>query len=73
MNKRFEIFLFILPFCLMYTIVNGSDYGVNTNAQSLIIEKLKTHHTVFLGTTLRKPAILQFLSKLILCFTPSPP
>ena len=66
MNKRFEIFLYILPFYLMCTsIVNGSDYGVNTNVQSFIINKLKTHHIVFLGTTHRKPAILQFLSELI--------
>jgi len=66
MNKRFEIFLFIIPFYLICTsIVNGSDYGVNTNAQSYILEKLKTHHIVLLGTTHKKPAILKFLSELI--------
>jgi len=66
MNKRLEIFLFILPFYLMCTsIVNGSDYKVNTNAQSYIIKKLKTHHIVFLGTTHKKPAIHKFLSELI--------
>lgn len=66
MNKRFEIFLFIILFYFIFTsIVNASDYEVNTNAQSYIIKKLKTHHIVFLGTTHKKPAILQFLSELI--------
>jgi len=66
MNKRFEIFLLIIPFYLICnSIVSGSDYKVNTNAQSFILEKLKTHHIVFLGTTHKKPAILQFLSELI--------
>ncbi|MBW2608207.1 MAG: hypothetical protein JRD05_11295 [Deltaproteobacteria bacterium] len=66
MNKRLEIFLFIIPLYLICTsIVSGSDYRVNTNAQSFILEKLKTHHIVFLGTTHRKPAILQFLSELM--------
>lgn len=66
MNKRIEIFLFIILFCLAFTsIVSGSDYEVNTNAQSFILEKLKTHHIVFLGTTHKKPAILKFLLELI--------
>jgi len=66
MNKRLEIFLFIIPFYLICTsIVSGSDYKVNTNAQSFILEKLKTHHIVILGTTHRKPAILKFMSELI--------
>jgi len=66
MIKRFKIFLFIIPFYLICTsIVSGSDYKVNTDAQSFILEKLKTHHIVFLGTTHKKPAILQFLSELI--------
>jgi len=66
MNKRLEIFLFIILFYLAFTsIVSGSDYKVNTNAQSYIFEKLKTHHIVLLGTTHKKPAILKFLSELI--------
>ncbi len=66
MNKRFEIFLFIITFYLMCTsIVNSVEYKVNTNAQSYIIKKLKTHHIVFLGTTHKKPAILKFMSELI--------
>jgi len=66
MNKRLKISLFIILFSLAFTsIVNGSDYKVNTNAQSYILEKLKTHHIIFLGTTHRKPAILKFLSELI--------
>jgi hypothetical protein len=66
MNKRFEIFLFIIPFYLICTsFVSGSDYKVNTNAQSFILEKLKTHHIVFLGTTHKKPAILKFMLELI--------
>jgi len=47
------------------SIVNGSDYGVNTNTQAYILEKLKTHHIVLLGITHKKPAILKFLSGLI--------
>jgi len=66
MNKRLEIFPFIILFYFAFTsIVSGSDYKVNTNAQSYIFEKLKTHHIVFLGTTHRKPAIFQFLLELI--------
>ena len=66
MNKRFEIFMFIIPFYLICSlVVNGSEYEVNTNAQSFIIEKLKTHDIVFLGTTHKKPAILKFLLELI--------
>jgi hypothetical protein len=66
MKKRLEIFLFIILFYLAFTsIVSGSDYGVNTDPQSYILEKLKTHHIVFLGTTHKKSAILQFLSELI--------
>lgn len=66
MNKRLEIYLFVILFYLAFTsIVSGSDYKVNTNAQSYILEKLKTHHIVFLGTTHRKQAILKFLSDLI--------
>ncbi|OEU78258.1 MAG: hypothetical protein BA873_06115 [Desulfobulbaceae bacterium C00003063] len=66
MNKRFEIFLFIILFYLICTsIVSGSDYKVNTNAQLFILEKLKTHHIVFLGTTHKKPAILKFMLELI--------
>lgn len=66
MIKRFEIFLFIILFCLICTsIVSGSDYKVNTDAQSYIIKNLKTHNIVFLGTTHKKPAILKFLLKLI--------
>ena len=66
MNKKLEIFLFIILSCLVFSsIVSGSDYKVNTNVQSYIFEKLKTHHIVFLGTTHRKPAILKFLSELI--------
>ena len=66
MIKRFEIFLFIILFSIVFTsIVNGSDYEVNTNAQSFILEKLKTHHIVFLGTTHKKPAILKFMLELI--------
>ena len=66
MNKKFEIFLFIIPFYLICTsIVSGSEYEVNTNAQSYIIEKLQTHNIVFLGTTPIKPPVLQFMSGLI--------
>ncbi len=66
MKKRLEISLFIILLCLAFTsIVNASEYKVNTNAQSYILEKLKTHHIVFLGTTHKKPAILKFLSELI--------
>jgi len=66
MIKRLEISMFIILLSLVFTsIVSGSDYAVNTNAQSFIIEKLKTHHIVFLGTTHKKPAILKFLSELI--------
>ena len=65
-NKRFEIFLFIIPFYLICTsIVSGSEYEINTNAQSYIIEKLQTHNIVFLGTTPIKPPVLQFMSGLI--------
>jgi len=64
MNKRLEISLFIILFCLVFTsIVSGGDYEANTNAQSYILEKLKAHHIVFLGTTHKKPAILKFLSE----------
>jgi uncharacterized iron-regulated protein len=66
MIKRLEISMFIILLSLVFTsIVSGSDYEVNTNAQSYILKKLKTHHIVFLGTTHKKPAILQFLSELI--------
>ena len=66
MNKRFEIFLFIISFYLTITsIVYGIDYKVNADAQSFILEKLKTHHIVFLGTTHKKPAIFKFLLELI--------
>ena len=66
MIKRLEISMFIILLNLVFTsIVSGSDYAVNTNAQSFIIDKLKTHHIVFLGTPHKKPAILQFLSELI--------
>jgi len=58
--------MFIIPFYLICSlVVNGSEYEVNTNAQSFIIEKLKTHDIVFLGTTHKKPAILKFLLELI--------
>ena len=66
MIKRLEISLFIILSCLAFaSIVNGSDYEVDTDVQSFIIEKLKTHNIVFLGTTHKKPAILQFLLGLI--------
>ncbi len=58
--------MFIILLSLVFTsFVSGSDYEVNTNAQSFILKKLKTHHIVFLGTTYKKPAILKFLSELI--------
>ncbi|MDY6793007.1 MAG: hypothetical protein SWH54_17215 [Thermodesulfobacteriota bacterium] len=66
MIKRFEIFLLIILFSIVFTpIVNGSDYEVNTDAQSYIIKKLKTHHIVFLGTVHKKPAIHKFLLEII--------
>ena len=50
MNKRFEIFMFIIPFYLICSlVVNGSEYEVNTNAQSFIFEKLKHTISFFLG------------------------
>jgi len=66
MNKRSRIFLFIISLYVIVTpVVHGSNYEVNTNAQSFILEKLKTHDIVFLGTTHRKPVILRFLIELI--------
>ncbi|MBT8350577.1 MAG: hypothetical protein KJO26_04995, partial [Deltaproteobacteria bacterium] len=62
MYKRLIIFLIIILFYLVGTsTVYGIDYKVNTDAESFIIEKLKTHHIVFLGTTHKKPAMLKFL------------
>ena len=66
MNKRLKILLFIIPFYLISTsILYGFDYKVNTDTQSFILQKLKTHHIVFLGTTHKKPAIFNFLLELI--------
>jgi len=66
MIKRLEISLFIILLSLAFTsIVNASDYEVNTNPQAFILEKFENHDIVFLGTTHKKPAILKFLLKLI--------
>jgi hypothetical protein len=66
MNKRLEIVLFIILFCLFGPLtVYCIDYNVDTDARSFILKKLKTHHIVFLGTTHKKPAMLKFLSELI--------
>lgn len=66
MKKRLIIFLSIILFCLIGTpTVYGIDYKVNTDSRAFILEKLKTHHIVFLGTTHKKSAMLKFLSELI--------
>ena len=66
MIKKFEIIgLIILLFFVFITIGYGSDYHSYADVQSFILEKLKTHDIVFLGTTHKKPAILHFLSELL--------
>jgi uncharacterized iron-regulated protein len=66
MIRKVEVlFPSFLAFFLFAAIGYGSDYPVYSDAQSYILEKLKTHDIVLLGTTHKKPAILQFLSELI--------
>lgn len=66
MIKKFEIiWLIILLFFAFNKIGYGSDYHAYADVELFILEKLKTHDIVFLGTTHKKPAILQLLSEII--------
>ncbi len=66
MIKKFEIIWLFILFCFVFnTIGHGSDYQTYADVELFILEKLKTHDIVFLGTTHKKPAILQLLSDLL--------
>ena len=43
----------------------ATDYHFNHTPQSYVLNKLKTHDIVFLGTRHKQPAILNFISELI--------
>jgi hypothetical protein len=44
----------------------ATDYHFNHNPQPYVIEKLKSHDIVFLGTRHKQPPILKFIADLIL-------
>jgi hypothetical protein len=59
------LLILIIPVHLIAKVYYADGYRINKDRQSYILEKLKSHDIVFLGTTHRKQPILQFLSDFI--------
>lgn len=60
---------FHLPLIAIFVIIpqyaKSAEYDLNKDPQSYVLNKLKTHDIVFLGTRHQQPVILSFISELI--------
>ncbi len=57
--------LLIFPTLFISKVVDAGGFDFDKHPQSYVIEKLKSHDIVFLGTTHKKEAILKFVAALI--------
>ncbi len=61
------LLLFIVPILVISKVGYAGHSYIQKDPQSYVLEKLKSHDIVFLGTTHRRQPILKFLSDLIPC------
>jgi len=64
-NKTTIFIISILLILAFFQASNASDYNLNHDPQSYVLQKFKSSNIVFLGTSHRKPPILKFISDLI--------
>jgi serine/threonine protein kinase len=64
-SKLFYSSLLIAVFIIYPLNSQATGYNLNHNPQSYVIEKLKSHDIVLLGTRHKQPAILNFISEII--------
>lgn len=64
-SKFFYSSIFIAISIIFSQNSQPSEYNLNYHPTSYILNKLKTHDIVFLGTRHKQPGILNFISKLI--------
>jgi len=62
---RLLVLLMIILLVLNPKLTFSNSCGIHKNVETYVLEKLKTHDVVFLGTSHNKPRILQFISDLI--------
>ena len=55
----------IFPILVIPKVAVAGSHDLHKHPQSYVIERLKTHGIVFLGTTHKKEAILKFVAELI--------
>lgn len=65
MKKSFKVLVFVMTLLATTTSVNGYDSYVAANAQTYVLEKLAHNDIVFMGTTHKQAAILDFLADLL--------
>lgn len=61
------LLLLIVPILVISKIGYAGRFGIQKDPQSYVLEKVKSHDIVFLGTIHKKEPILKFLSDLIPC------
>lgn len=62
---RHLLLLLIVPILVISKVACAGRFNIQKDPQSYVLEKLKSHDMVFLGTTHRRQPILKFLSDLI--------
>lgn len=65
MIKFKSILFFIAALLIFPQNPQASEYNLNHNPHSYVLNKLHSHDIVFLGTRHKQPPILEFISKLI--------